>query len=63
VIVDGEFIGQVRDYDGVSAPLNLTAGRHHLELRANGFDPLVFDIDVVPGQLVPYRGDMQPGRS
>ena len=60
VIVDGQYIGQVRDFDGMSAPLNLTAGRHRVELQAPGYAPLAFDVDVVPGQLVPYRGDLQP---
>jgi hypothetical protein len=62
VFVDGEFVGQVRDFDGVGAPLNLMAGRHRVEVRAGGYEPLAFDIDVMPGQLVPYRGDMQPVR-
>jgi hypothetical protein len=62
VFVDGEYVGQVRDFDGVGAPLNLTAGRHRVDLTAPGFEPLSFDVDVRPGQLVPYRGDMQPVR-
>jgi hypothetical protein len=62
VFVDGEYVGQVRDFDGVGAPLNLTAGRHRLELTAPGYAPLSIDIDVMPGQLVPYRGDLQPVR-
>ena len=62
VFVDGEYVGQVRDFDGVGAPLNVTAGRHRLELNARGYEPLSIDVDVTPGQLVPYRGDMQPVR-
>jgi len=60
VYVDGQYIGQVRDFDGVGAPLNLIAGRHHVEVSAPGYAPLAFDVDVIPGQLVPYRGIMQP---
>jgi hypothetical protein len=60
VVVDGQYAGQVHDFDGQSAPLNLTAGRHHIELNARGYQQLAFDVDVQPGQLVPYRGDMQP---
>jgi len=44
----------------VNAPLNLTAGAHRIEVDAPGYAPLAFDVDVVPGQLVPYRGDLQP---
>jgi hypothetical protein len=62
VIVDGEVVGTVADFDGTTAPLNLVAGQHHLEISAPGFAPLAFDVTVVPGQLVPYRGDLQPIR-
>ena len=62
VFVDGEYVGQVRDFDGAGAPLNLMAGRHRVEVNAGGYEPLSFDIDVTPGQLVPYRGDLQPIR-
>jgi len=59
VVVDGQYVGHVGDFDGTSGPLNLTAGRHHLELSAPGYAPMAFDVDVVSGQLVPYRGDLQ----
>jgi hypothetical protein len=62
VFVDGEYVGLVGDFDGSNAPLNLTAGRHRVQLNAQGFEPLEFDVDVAPGQLIPYRGDMQPYR-
>jgi hypothetical protein len=62
VFVDGQYVGQVRDFDGVGAPLNLVAGRHRVDVNAPGYEPLSFDVDVTPGQLVPYRGDMQPVR-
>jgi hypothetical protein len=60
VFVDGQYVGQVRDFDGVGAPLNLTVGRHRVDVSAPGYEPLWFDVDVRPGQLVPYRGDMPP---
>jgi len=59
VFVDGQYVGQVRDFDGIGAPLTLTPGRHRVELTAAGYEPLSFDVNVVPGQVVPYRGDMQ----
>ncbi len=62
VFVDGEYVGQVADFDGTSAPLSLMIGRHHIEVAAAGYDPLIFEVDVTPGQLVPYRGDLQPSR-
>ena len=62
VFVDGQSVGLVRDFDGSTAPLNLTAGQHHIEVSAPGFAPLAMDVNVTPGQLVPYRGDLQPLR-
>ncbi len=59
VIVDGQYVGQVYDFDGTEGPLNLRAGRHRLEIDAPGFEPLVTDIDVYPGQLVPFRGELR----
>jgi hypothetical protein len=62
VFVDGQYVGQVADFDGTTAPLNLTAGQHRLQLSAPGYEPMTMDINVVPGQLIPYRGDLQPYR-
>jgi len=60
VYVDGNYVGTVHDFDGVGAPLNVTAGRHHIDVTAPGYATLSFDVDVIAGQLVPYRGEMQP---
>ena len=62
VYVDGEYIGIAHDFDGPAQPLTLSAGRHRVELQAPGYEPMVFDIDVVPGQVIPYEGGMQPRR-
>jgi hypothetical protein len=62
VFVDGEYVGQVSDFDGQNAPLNLTAGQHRIQLNAQGYEPMTMDVNVTPGQLVPYRGDLQPAR-
>ena len=32
VFVDGEYVGQVSDFDGTNAPLNLTAGQHRIQV-------------------------------
>jgi hypothetical protein len=60
VYVDDQYVGNARDFGGAAQPLTLTAGMHRIELQAPGFDPLVFDINVVPGQVMPYQGGMQP---
>jgi hypothetical protein len=28
-------------------------------LQAPGYEPMGFDVDAVPGQVIPYRGDLQ----
>jgi hypothetical protein len=60
VSVDGGYAGVVRDFDGTEHTLTLASGRHHIEISAAGFQPMSFDVDTVPGQIVPYRGDLQP---
>jgi hypothetical protein len=59
VDVDGNHAGIVGDFSDPSRPLSLGAGRHHIQLQAPGYEPMGFDVDVVPGQVIPYRGDLQ----
>jgi hypothetical protein len=35
-------------------------GRHHIVIDAPGFEQWAFDVDIVSGQVLPYRGDLQP---
>jgi hypothetical protein len=60
VDVDGGYAGVVADFSDPSRPLSLVAGRHHVQLQAPGYAPMGFDVDVVAGQVIPYRGDLQP---
>ena len=60
VYVDGSYAGYAGDFDGSQQPLTLVAGTHRVEVQAPGYVPLVIDVQVQPGQVVPYRGDMQP---
>jgi hypothetical protein len=60
VDVDGNYAGVVGDFSDPSRPLSLVAGRHHVQLQAPGYAPMGFDVDVVAGQVIPYRGDLQP---
>ena len=56
VYIDGEFVGVARDFGG--QPVPVPAGYHRVELYAQGFEPVAFDIDVRPGQVIPYRGTL-----
>lgn len=60
VYIDGTFVGNAAEFDGSTQPLSLIAGSHRVELRAQGCEPLVFNVDVRPGQVIPYRGDLVP---
>jgi hypothetical protein len=57
--VDGNYMGQVSDYTPSSQPLGLNPGRHHIELREPGYQVSSFDVDVVPGQVIPFQGTLQ----
>jgi hypothetical protein len=59
VYVDGYFSGVVDDFDGVFQKLKLRAGAHRIELRADGYQPSLFDVLVVAGETVTYRADLQ----
>ena len=59
VYVDGLYRGVVDDFDGVLQRLKLEAGAHRLEVRAPGYQPLVFDVLVTPGETTTYRGDLK----
>jgi len=59
VYVDGLYRGVVDDFDGVFQRLKLEAGAHRLEIRAAGYQTLVFDVLVTPGETTTYRGDLK----
>ena len=58
VFVDGYYAGIVDDYDGTFQGLKLEAGPYHIEVVAPGFEPLEFDVRILPGQKIEYRGDL-----
>ena len=62
VYADGAYVGPASDFSDPSRPLSLAAGPHRIEVRAPGFAPVAFDVNVEPGQVTPYRGDLQPIR-
>ncbi len=59
VFVDGTYVGTAGTFNPNSMPLGLIPGRHHIEIRASGYRTMTFDVDIVPGQVVPYRGTME----
>jgi len=59
VYVDGYFAGQVDDFDGVFQRLRVEPGPHRIEVRADGYAPLSFEIHVPPGRTVNYSGELR----
>jgi len=55
VYVDGVLMGSVDDFDGLSHHLELEAGGHQLELRADGFQTVTKDINVESGKTTTER--------
>lgn len=62
VFVDGYYAGVVDDYDGIVQALSLEDGPYHIELVALGYEPLEFDVRIIPGRKITYRGDLIPQR-
>jgi len=62
VYVDGYFAGRVDDYDGMFQALKLEAGPHHIQIVAQGYSPLDFDVRIEPGRKITYRGTLTPFR-
>jgi hypothetical protein len=58
VWVDGEYAGTVNDFSPLQPPLTLQAGRHRIDIESYGYEPLSFEITVVPRQIIPYQGSL-----
>jgi PEGA domain len=59
VFVDSVYVGVVSQFSPTTQPLTLAPGRHHIEIRAENYRSLSFDVNVAPGQVLPYQGTMQ----
>lgn len=60
VYVDGFYVGAVSDFNGATEALMLPPGPHRLELRATGYETMIFDVNIRAGRTITYRGPMQP---
>ena len=59
VFIDGFYVGVVDSYDGAFQKLNVEKGGHRVELKAEGYEPLSFDVLITPGETVTYKGEMK----
>jgi hypothetical protein len=62
VYVDGYYTGVVNDFDGAFQQINLEPGPHRIEVRAEGFEPVSFDVRVEPGRTITYRAALREAR-
>jgi hypothetical protein len=60
VYVDGFFVGRLEDFAADGLPLR--AGRHWIDLRADGYETLTIPVDIIGGQLARYRGELAVAR-
>jgi hypothetical protein len=60
VYVDGYYAGVVDDFDGRFQQLKLASGRHRIEVRATGHEPLKFDVNIQSHQTTVYQGTLVP---
>jgi hypothetical protein len=59
--VDGEFVGQARDYNGRWDLLWLKPGRHLFEFRREGYRTLVRELELKPGYHVRVEERLEKG--
>ena len=50
VFIDGEYAGVVGDFGPNAQPLTLRAGNYRVEIQANGYEPVMFDVNIMPGR-------------
>lgn len=58
VFVDGYYAGQVDQFDGVFQRLRLEPGPHRIEINADGYEPLTFEIRVLSDRTTTYTGEL-----
>jgi len=61
VFVDGLYAGLVDDFAGYYRHLPLPAGYHRIEVFAPGYQPLIFEVTVVPDRTITYRQSLVSG--
>ena len=59
VYVDGYYVGQVDDFDGIFQRLHLDSGAHRIEVRAPGYESLSFEVRISPDHTTTYQGELK----
>jgi hypothetical protein len=58
VFVDGYFAGQVDQFDGVFQRLHIEPGPHRIEISADGYETLTFEIRAERDRTTTYSGTL-----
>ncbi len=61
VFVDSFYAGRIADIDDQRV-LTLAAGPHRIELRAQDYAPVTFDVRINPNETITYRASLEPAR-
>lgn len=59
VYIDGLYVGSVSDLRRLGPGHALEAGAHHVDIRADGFEPIAFDVRIDPAETTTYRNEMK----
>jgi hypothetical protein len=59
VFVDGYFAGVVDEFDNIFQKLRIESGPHRIEIREEGYEPLTFEVRILPDRTVTYRGELK----
>jgi hypothetical protein len=61
VFVDSFYAGRIADIDDQRV-LTLAAGPHRIELRAQDYEPVTFDVRIDPNETIVYRNALERTR-
>jgi hypothetical protein len=56
LFVDGYYLGTVEQFDD---GVELEAGPHQVEIRADGYQTVTFNVNIVPGRSITYRDTLK----
>jgi PEGA domain-containing protein len=59
VYIDGYFVGTVDSFDGMFQKLDIDSGAHQVEIKADGYEPLTFEVLLTPRETATYKGELK----
>ncbi len=59
VYVDGAYVGVASDYGPYAQPLTLVPGLHRVMISVGGYRPIMWNVTVAAGQVIPFRGGLE----